>query len=157
MRERHGTKLRETEKRKNSLQVSSKITGGGRRPSRSWKKTSKKSNLTAEDSKKPVVKSVIFVPHTQNSELAKELRKKEIELERITGDKVKVVEKAGRKLEDILANGDPWRGLDCGRENCFLCNTKHLTGKNKKQDCRKRNILYEIRCLSCEDEEIEKI
>ena len=148
---------RDREEEEESPSKFRKITGGGRRPSKPWKKTSKKSNLTAEDSKKPVVKSVIFVPHTQNSELAKELREKETELEKITGDKVKVVEKAGRKLEDILANGDPWRGLDCGRENCFLCNTKHLTGKNKKQDCRKRNILYEIRCFSCEDEEIEKI
>ena len=76
---------------------------------------------------------------------------------KVTGDKFKIVERTGNILENILASTDPWKGLDCGRNNCLVCNTKTLTGKDMKKDCRKRNILYEIRCLSCEDKEKERI
>ena len=38
-----------------------------------------------------------------------------------------------------------------------MCATKVLTGKNLTHDCTKRNLLYEIRCLSCEEAELEKI
>ena len=61
------------------------------------------------------------------------------------------------KLEDLIAGKDPWRGGDCGRPNCFLCNTKNLTEKDTKKDCTKRNILYEIRCISCEEKEKKRI
>ena len=103
------------------------------------------------------IKSVIFVPHTRKSGLATELREQEQKLQEVTGERIKIVEKAGRKLENILAGRDPWKGKDCGRENCFLCNTKILTGKDLNRDCTKRNILYEIRCLSCEKQEREKL
>ena len=38
-----------------------------------------------------------------------------------------------------------------------MCNTKVKTGKDLRKDCRKRNILYEIRCLTCEETEKENI
>ena len=69
---------------------------------------------------KKKVKSVIFVPHTTNSGLARNLREKENELEKVTGDRIKIVEKSGTKLEDILTKTDPWKGTDCGRQNCIL-------------------------------------
>ena len=47
--------------------------------------------------------------------------------------------------------------MDCKRPNCFLCNSKILTGKGLRQDCSKRNILYEIKCITCEEIEMEKI
>ena len=103
------------------------------------------------------IKSVVFIPHTKNSMLAKELRTKELEIQKVTGNRIKIVEKSGNKLEDILTGSDPWKGADCGRNNCFLCNTKNLTGKNLKKDCTKRNILYEIKCLTCEEESRQKI
>ena len=60
-------------------------------------------------------------------------------------------------MKDILVSKDPWRGADCGRANCLLWSTKILTGKETYKDCTKRNILYELRCLSCEEEEIKRI
>ena len=95
--------------------------------------------------------TVIFVPHTVGSGLAKELKSKEEKLKDLTGERVKIVERSGMKLEDLVAGKDPWRGGDCGRPNCFLCNTKNITEKEMKKDCTKRNVLYEIRCLSCEE------
>ena len=35
--------------------------------------------------------------------------------------------------------------------------TKSISEEHKKKDCTKRNILYEIRCLTCEKEMKEKI
>ena len=67
------------------------------------------------------------------------------------------MERSGNKLEDFLTRNNPWKGMDCGRPNCLLCNTKTITGKNLKQDCSKRNILYEIKCLTCEKRILEEI
>ena len=53
------------------------------------------------------LKSVFFIPHTTNSGLAKALREKENKVEDITGNKVKIVERGGKKLLDILSNKDP--------------------------------------------------
>ena len=74
-------------------------------------------------------KSVVFVPHTVGSKLARELRNKEDKIKDLTGEKIKIVEKSGMKIEDMIAGKDPWRGGDCQRSNCFLCNTKNLTEK----------------------------
>ena len=94
------------------------------------------------------IKSMIFIPHTVDSNLARTLKDREVKLKEITGDKIKVVERAGMKLEDILTRKTPWKGMDCQRPNCFLCTTKVITEKDKTKDCTKRNILYEIRCLT---------
>ena len=52
----------------------------------------------------------MFIPHTRNSGLARELKDKETRLRELTGENVKIVERAGRKLENILTNKDPWKG-----------------------------------------------
>ena len=115
----------------------------------------KKGNMSKKE-KEPEVQttSVLFVPHTTGSNLAKEIRKKEDILKDVTGNKVKVVERAGMKIQDLLVK-DPWKGKDCGRENCLLCTTKMITGKGKRKDCTKRNLVYEIKCMTC-DENAEK-
>ena len=47
----------------------------------------------------------------------------------------------------------------CGlqRLNCFICNTKVIKEKGSRKDCTKRNLVYEIKCLSCEEVEHKKI
>ena len=95
------------------------------------------------------VKGVLFVPYTPGGELAKRMREAEAKLETLTGYKLKVVERAGTKLVDILTKSDPWQGADCGREDCLLCLTKAATGKNKTQDCTRRNLVYETWCINC--------
>ena len=106
---------------------------------------------------KDKISTVMFIPHTVDSGLAKILKEKEEKLKEITGEKVKIVEKAGMKLENILTKNNPWKGQDCGRPNCLLCMTKTLTEKEMKKDCSKRNILYELRCLTCEERIRKKI
>ena len=65
------------------------------------------------------------------------LREKESRLEEITGDKIKIVERGGKRLENILTGSDSWKGQDCGRKNCFLCITKNSMEKKSNKDCTK--------------------
>ena len=86
--------------------------------------------------------AVMFVPYTKESELTRQLRQAESELGLQTGVRIKIVERAGTKLMDLLHKADPWKGIDCGREQCFLCSTKKKTEKRKEQDCTRRSIVY---------------
>ena len=95
----------------------------------------------------------MFIPYTPNGELAKILRDNENKLEDLTGTRLKIVERTGTKLVDLITRSNPWQGLDCQRENCLLCFTKSQTEKLKSQECTKRNIVYETRCRTCEDNE----
>ena len=73
-------------------------------------------------------KAVIFVQNTLNGGLAQELRKVIQALKPWTGLSLKVVERAGDKLEDILHNSNPWEDTDCCREMCLTCNTSTSDG-----------------------------
>ena len=65
--------------------------------------------------------AVMFVPYTPKGELAKRLREVENDMEKHTGNKLKIVERSGTKLIDLIHKSDPWEGQDCGREKCILC------------------------------------
>jgi hypothetical protein len=93
-------------------------------------------------------KAVIFVPYTIGSLLAKEMREKENELEKLTGYRLKIVEKVGDPLERMIVKNNPWSGQDCDRDGCLLCTTKVKTGKNLDQRCSKRSAVYETWCES---------
>ena len=95
----------------------------------------------------------MFVPYTPGGELAKKLREAETELGRQTGIKIKIVEKTGTKLVDLIHKSDPWQGIDCGRDLCLLCRTKKETEQDERQDCTQRNIVYETWCITCEKKE----
>ena len=103
------------------------------------------------------MKAVIFTSFTTDSELAKSIRQAEERLEVLTGYRLKVVERPGSKLEDILTKSNPWQGQDCGRQDCLLCQTKEKTGENKGQDCCKRSLVYEIWCMECKEKEEKKL
>ena len=57
------------------------------------------------------VKSVLFVPHTPGSELAKRLRKEEERVSRVAGYRVKIVERTGTQLRRILCKKNLFTGL----------------------------------------------
>ena len=80
------------------------------------------------------------------------------ELNSKTGYTLKIVERAGTKLQDELCKADTWQGLDCNREGCLLCLTKSRTGKYTTQDCTRRSLVYETWCMTCyeNDEEAAK-
>ena len=101
--------------------------------------------------------SVMFVPYTAGGELARRLNEVEKNLGKQTGVRIKIAEKVGNKLVDMLHQADPWQGTDCQREHCLICKTKVKTEKDKRKDCTRRSIVYETWCLRCEETEEEKI
>ena len=105
-----------------------------------------------KNTNKTPVTSVLFVEQTSGGELAKRLRLAENKLAEITGWKVKVVEKSGTSIKQMLHKSNPWASVRCEREDCFPCKTG-----DDKADCHKRNILYESFCVICNEKGIEKV
>ena len=83
------------------------------------KKRKRVTEIEVEGKKK--IMSVVFVPHTYKSELAKRLRERLEKLEKLGSLKLKVVEKTGEKLVDLLHRSDAWSDMDCSREDCLIC------------------------------------
>ena len=103
------------------------------------------------------IKGVMFVPYTKHSELALRLRDNEEKMESQTGYKIKIVERGGTKLVDILHKSNPWAGQDCGRAGCLLCKSRREEGKKDKQDCKKRNLVYQTTCQTCKEGRLAEI
>ena len=94
---------------------------------------------------KLVTKSVIFVEHTPNGELARKLRDTLEKVEHHLGCKIKIVEKTGTKLKDIFPLTNLWEGSGCGRADCYTCQQ----GSEDLPNCKKRNVIYESICALC--------
>ena len=97
------------------------------------------------------IESVLYVVHTRDSELKKEVQKREDNLlrGRISG-RIKVVEKLGPTIRSTLSNPNPWKGGHCGRQGCPPCSTK-------EGSCRQKNVLYTIVCLTCGETGARKV
>ena len=105
------------------------------------------------------IKSVMFIPYTAHSELATRMRENEEMMKEMTGYRIKIVEKTGVKLVDMLHRANPWAGEECGRNRCLLCETKKREVKKNSQDCHKRNCVYQTYCRTCterQDRQIEE-
>ena len=90
--------------------------------------------------------SVMFVESTPHGMLCSNLQKGEDRMAEVVNRRVKMVEMGGTQLGQLFSNTDPWSGAACEREDCYTC---HQGGQDRKEDCFKRNILYESRCEIC--------
>ena len=61
------------------------------------------------------------------------------------GYKFRIVENAGTALSNMLSNKNPWAGSTCGRKKFHPCNQK----SSKVEQCSAGNVLYELRCTTC--------
>ena len=113
------------------------------------RKTRKEKESEADRDTK--IQAVMFIQHTPYSEMAKRMRKKLESLEKLGQFKIKLVERAGNKVVDVLHKSDAWSMMDCEREDCLICKTE----TSRKGTCRRRNILYETFCITCKDENKE--
>ena len=95
--------------------------------------------------------TVLFVKQTPNGILAKRLQKAENDISRLTGDRVKVVERGGTNIRRMLVKSNPWAGSLCGRDNCLPC-----MSADGKQDCFSKGVVYDMTCTTCEDEAKDK-
>ena len=53
----------------------------------------------------------MFIPYTAHSELATRMRENEKMMKEMTGYRIKIVEKTGVKLVDMLHRANPWAGV----------------------------------------------
>ena len=94
--------------------------------------------------KKRGEEAVLFVPATPGSKLAKQYQE-EIDMADL---KIKIEERTGRKIKNILQKNDPISTRECNDDKCFVCTT------SKKGNCRSSSVNYRI---SCESQECEYV
>ena len=99
--------------------------------------------------KKKEVAAVMTVERTTNGLLAKGLREKERELSQNSSFSVKIVEKPGSTLSNILITSHSIH--NCKRNNCNHCSSKE-TKRDFKKNCMRSNILYKVTCKRCKEE-----
>ena len=63
----------------------------------------------------------------------------------MVGFNMRVTERAGTTLGSMLSNKNVGSKLECGRVECRVC----YQADDKRQDCVRRNILYESECVKC--------
>ena len=119
-----------------------KLLGKSRWFKKKRKKEGKKSKKQKEES--PEIVTVIFVPQTPKGELAKRLQIVENKISKLTGERVKIVERGGTQVKQILVKSNPWSKGFCDRANCLPC----LNGDGN-QNCFDKNVVYQISCLEC--------
>ena len=119
----------------------------------------KTTTTNKQEQGKSKIKAVMFIPYTRHSELAVRIRENEERMEKMIGYRLKIVEKGGSKLVDLLHKANPWAGKDCERKDCLLCETKRYEKRENAQDCKKRNCVYKTYCITCnerQDKELEE-
>lgn len=91
-----------------------------------------------------VYDSVFFVPTTPHSALAKMLQEHEQANNQGRASRIKIVEKAGISMKNMLAPNNPWGVTRCKDPKCFPCSSS--TGP-KLQDTRHcvQYHLYSVR------------
>ena len=98
------------------------------------------------DGKKKLL-GVLFAPYTENSELSKRWRAKIEIFEKVGDMRLKIVERTGDKLTDLLHKSNVCEDSFCERKDCLICTS---TSENQKKGmCKKRNVVYETYCISC--------
>ena len=80
--------------------------------------------------------SVMFVQPTYGSVLKKQVQK----IARRNGLKIKVVEKAGATVKNLLQKSNPYEKRACEKEDCRVCAT------GKVGECRSRGCVYSLMC-----------
>ena len=101
-----------------------------------------------------VYDSVLFVPATTHSALARMLQEHEQTNTQGRASRIKIVEKAGVSMKNMLAPNNPWGVTRCKDPKCFPCSSS--TGP-MKLSCRTPGIVYNIICTVCEKEGIAAI
>ena len=105
----------------------------GKKPlyrSRTWNKEErtnakehKKQNWWKNDPKSNF-KSVLFVPPTPGGVLAKEMQKREDELNKFSTERIKIIEGGGIQVRNILSTKNPFQNEKCFQKWCPLCQKK---------------------------------
>ena len=89
------------------------------------------------------IESVLFIQYTPNSALKKTLPDLENKIKgKRDSTKVRIVERAGPTVFDLIGKRSTWKTETCGRPACTPCS-------GKAGSCRKLNLVYSITCQEC--------
>ena len=120
------------------------------RPKEMISMQSKKRTITAANwynSGLSTYDSVLFVPFTLNGASAKLLQYHEAQNIQGRTSRIRIVEKAGRSIKNVLAPNYPWSIEPCKDPECFPCST---ADGPPQISCRTPGVLYNIVCRLCE-------
>ena len=123
-------------------------------------KSKKKVNWWNSDKSKLQYKSVLFVTPTPGGVLARELQKREEELNKNTNERIRIVEKGGLKIKDILGSKNPFKKSNCVQKTCPLCTKSEcvdIQTEEIKIPCSTNNVGYRWLCLTCKERDIVKV
>ena len=121
---------------------------------RKTRKLEKKSNWWNTEKSKIQYKTVLFVTPTPGRVLAKELQTRENELNKNTEERIKVVEKGGLKIKDILGSKNSFKKSKCAQNTCPLCTQSefvHTNTEEVKIPCSTNNVGYRWLCQTCKE------
>ena len=102
-------------------------------------------------------KAVLFVQNTEDSALANQIKEMIQTLKPWTGINLKVVERAGDKIQDLLHRSNPWEDEICGRKSCHPCLSSMKSDERVVKNCTKRSVIYETWCQTCLRKEEKKL
>jgi len=90
-------------------------------------------------------------PATLGSELAKRMRAKEAQINSDPQERLKILEKGGVKIRQILAKNEPFPQKPCDEPSCPLCQKSKLLTKipKSKVPCDTQSIGYRWICSNC--------
>ena len=96
--------------------------------------------------------TILFVPPTPQGELAKLIQKREEELNRYSELSVKVVEKGGVRLKNMLIKKDPFQKSKCSTDLCPICHETEFSVPDEKNGipCGTQNVGYRWICTKCQ-------
>ena len=92
-------------------------------------------------------KTVLFVPVTKGGLLAKELKKREDEINKYSKTRIKIIEDGGVQLKNFLVEKDPFPTVKCEKKKCFICNSEE--SDSMKFPCNSNNVGYRLECDTC--------
>ena len=104
--------------------------------------------------------SVLFVTPTPGGELAKALRQREQELNKNSKERIKIEEKGGLKMKDILCSKNPFKKSKCVQKSCPLCTKSafiETSSEDVKIPCNTNNVGYRWHCITCKERNIVKV
>ena len=95
--------------------------------------------------------SILFVPPTPQGELARMLKKREMELNLNSRMNIKIIEKGGTKMKNLIVNKNPFEPKKCSISNCPFCNDGKILKicDSNKMHCSTHNFGYTISCSEC--------
>ena len=105
-------------------------------------------------------KSVLFVTPTPGGVLMKDVQRREAELNKNDKERVKIVEKGGLKMKNMLCAKNPFKKEKCQQKTCPLCTRSQFVDVSEgevKVECNTNNVGYRWICITCQENNSVKV